>query len=140
MRNAALVIVFLVLSGLVPVGGWLLMLSNLDPAGLGRSIGKAILLLLSPAAIAGLLMIAGAAMIGVAPRGAAIVATVGASLALVSGLVIAVFLTRRYANCGGAGCREEFMAMAAAFGYAFAQAGLIALIWRARSAAIALPG
>ncbi len=85
-------------------------------------------------------MIAGAVMLHHMPQAARIAATVGAVFVLASGLVAAAVLARRYANCGGASCTEEFAAAAAVFVYAIAQAGLIALIWRARRAPPLLHG
>lgn len=133
MRSLTLVTVLLVVSSLVPIGVWLLMAANVEPAGFGRAIGRAILVLLSPPAFAGLLMIAGAVMLHHTPHAARIVATIGTVVVLVAGLGVAAMLARSYANCGGAGCGEELVRAVAAFAYALAQIGLIALIWRVRA-------
>ncbi len=140
MRGQTLIVLLLVASALVPIGAWLLMYANLEPSGLGRSIGKAILVVMAAPAFGGLLMIAGAVMFHHAPRAARIVATVGAVVVLASGLVAAAVLAYGYANCGGAGCSEEFVAAAVGFVYAIAQIGLIALIWRARTTPSQLRG
>ena len=135
MRSLTLVTVLLVASSLVPIGAWLAMAASIEPAGIGRSIGRAILVVMSPSAFAGLLMIAGAVMLHHTPQAARIVATIGTAVVLVAGFGAAAVLTRRYSNCGGEGCGEELIHAIAAFVYAFAQIGLIALIWRARDAA-----
>lgn len=134
MRNLTLVTVVIVASSLVPIGAWLAMAASIEPAGIGRSIGRAILVVLSPSAFAGLLMIAGAVMLHHTPQSARIVATIGTAIVLIAGFVAAAVLTRRYANCGGVGCGEELVHAVLAFAYAFAQIGLIVLIWRARAA------
>ncbi|MFO0988598.1 MAG: hypothetical protein U1F37_14720 [Alphaproteobacteria bacterium] len=101
----------------------------------GRAIGRAILVLCSsPAGLRRLrLMIAGAVMLHHTPHAARIVATIGTVVVLVAGLGVAAMLARSYANCGGAGCGEELVRAVAAFAYALAQIGLIALIWRVRA-------
>lgn len=133
MRSLTLVTVLLIASSLVPIGLWLAMAASVEPAGIGRSIGRAILLVMSPSAFAGLLMIAGAVMLHHTPQAARIVATIGTAVVLVAGFGAAAVLTRRYSSCGG-DCGEELFHAIAAFVYAFAQFGLIALIWRARAA------
>lgn len=133
MRSLTLVTVLLIVSSLVPIGLWLAMAASVEPAGIGRSIGRAILVVLSPSAFAGLLMIAGAVMLHHTPQAARIVATIGTAVVLVAGLGAGAMLARSYANCGGAGCGEELVRAVAAFAYALAQIGLIALIWRVRA-------
>lgn len=132
MRSLTLLTVLLVVSALVPIGAWLAMAASIEPAGIGRSIGRAILVVLSPSAFAGLLMIAGAVMLHHTPQAARIVATIGTAIVLIAGFGAAAVLARAYSNCGG-DCGEELFHAIAAFVYAFAQFGLIALIWRARA-------
>ena len=134
MRNPVLVIVLLVALALVPIGGWLAMAASLDPAGLGRSIGKAILVLLSPLAFAGLLMIVGAATFNRTLRAGRIFATVGAAIAGIGALLLAAVWFGRARRCvdGLHLCTDNLVELGAMLAYAFALFGLIALVWRAR--------
>ena len=134
MRNPVLVIVLLVLLALVPIGAWLAMAASLDPAGLGRGIGKAILIVLSPSALTGVLMIVGAAIFKSTRRAGRIVGTVGASIAGIVGLIAAVFWLQSAGRCveGGHFCTDRLVEGGALLLYAIAHFGLIALIWRAR--------
>ena len=134
MRNPILVIVLLVLLALVPIGAWLAMAASLDPVGLGRSIGKAILVLLSPFAFAGVLMIVGAAMFNRTRRAGRIFATVGAAIVAVGAMVGAGLWLDRVGRCveGSSYCADRLVEGGALLLYAFAHIGLIALVWRAR--------
>ncbi len=134
MRNPTVVVVLLVILALVPIGGWLAMAANLDPTGLGRSIGKAILVLLSPLVLAGLLMLAGAAMFNRTRRAGRIVATVGAGIASAGALLLAAIWFGRAGLCvdGPHLCADNLVELAAMLAYAGANFGLIALAWRAR--------
>jgi hypothetical protein len=134
MRHPTLVIVLLVLLALVPIGAWLAMAASLDPVGLGRSIGLAILVLLSPLAFAGLLMIVGAAIFNRTRRAGRIVATVGAGIALAGGLVLAGLWLDRVGRCveGSSFCTDRLVEAGGFLLYAIAHVVLIALIWRAR--------
>lgn len=134
MRNPVLVIVLLVVLALVPIGGWLAMAASLDPAGLGRSLGKAILVLLSPLAFAGLLMIVGAAMFNRTLRAGRIIATVGAAIAGVGSVLLAAIWFGRARRCveGVHLCTDNLVELGAMLAYAIAHFGLIALVWRAR--------
>jgi hypothetical protein len=134
MRNPILVIVLLVGLALVPIGGWLAMAANLDPSGLGRSIGKAILVLLSPLVFAGLLMIAGAAMLRRTRSAGRIVATVGAAVAGAGALLLAAIWFGRAGRCvdGVDICADDLVELGAMVLYAIAHFALIALVWRAR--------
>lgn len=134
MRNPILVIVLLVVLALLPIGAWLAMAANLDPAGMGRSIGKAILVLLSPLVIAGLLMIAGAVMLERTRRAGRIVATVGAAVAGTGALLLTAIWFGRARGCvdGLHLCTDNLVELGAMLAYAFAHFGMIALVWRAR--------
>src|SRR6185369_16438892 len=95
MRNPTLAIVLLVLFGLVPIGAWLAMAASLEPVGLGRSIGRAILVVLAPLGFAGILMILGAAMFNRTRRAGRIFATVGAGIMFAGvGFLAALWLDR----------------------------------------------
>ena len=134
MRNPILAIILLVVLALVPIGAWLLMAASLDPAGLGRSIGKAILVLLSPLVFAGLLMIIGAAMLNRTRRAGRIVATVGAAIAGAGSLLLAAVWLGRARGCveGLHLCTDNLVELGALLAYSIAHFGLIALVWRAR--------
>lgn len=134
MRNPVLVIVLLVILALVPIGAWVAMAASLDPAGLGRSIGKAILVVLSPFAFAGLLMVSGAALFNCTRRAGRIVATVGASIVLAGALGLAGLWLERVGRCVEAStfCTDRLGEGGGFLLYAIAHVGLIALIWRAR--------
>lgn len=134
MRNPTVVIILLVILALVPIGGWLAMAANLDPAGLGRSIGKAILVLLAPLVLAGLLMIAGAVMLERTQNAGRIVATVGAAIAGGGSLLLAAIWLGRTRSCvdGLHLCTDNLVELGAMVAYAIAHFGLIALVWAAR--------
>lgn len=134
MRNPTVVIVLLVILALVPIGAWLAMAASLDPAGLGRSLGKAILVLLAPMAFAGILMIAGAVLFGRAPISARIVATVGAAIAGLGSLLLAAIWFGRARGCvdGLHLCTDNLVELGLMLAYAVAHFGLIALVWHAR--------
>jgi hypothetical protein len=134
MRNPVLVIILLVLFALVPIGAWLAMAGSLEPAGLGRSIGRAILVILAPLGFAGLLMILGAIMFNRTRRAGRIFATVGAGIVVVEIGIFAVMWLERAGSCVEAGrfCTDRVVETGALFLYAIAHIGLIALIWRAR--------
>jgi high-affinity K+ transport system ATPase subunit B len=134
MRNPVVAIVLLVLLGLVPIGVWSAMASTLDPAGLGRSIGKAILVVLAPLPFAGLLMILGAAMLRRTRRAGRIFATVGAAIVLAGAGALSVMWLARVGRCieGSSYCWDRMIEGGAGLVYALAHAALIALTWRAR--------
>lgn len=134
MRNPIVVIVLLVILALVPIGAWLAMAASLEPAGLGRSIGRAILVLLSPMVLAGLLMIAGALMFNRTRQAGRIVATVGAAIAGSGTLLLAAIWLGRARACvdGLHLCTDNLVELGAMLAYALAHFGLIALVWRAR--------
>ncbi len=134
MRNPILVVVLLVILALVPIGGWVAMAADLEPAGLGRSIGKAILVLLAPLAFAGLLMIVGAAMFERTRRAGRIFATVGASIAGAGSLILTAIWFGRARGCvdGLHLCTDNLVELGLMLAYAIAHFGLIALVWRAR--------
>lgn len=134
MRSPTLVIVVLVLFALVPIGACTAMLASLDPAGLGRSIGLAIVVVLSPLAFAGLLMIIGAAIFNRTRRAGRIFATVGSGIIVAGALILAGLWIDRTANCVEASrfCTDRLVEGGSFLLYAFAHVGLIALIWRAR--------
>ena len=134
MRSPTLVIVLLVLFGVAPIGGWLAMAASLDSAGLGRSIGKAILVLLSPLAFAGLLMIIGAAMFNRTRRAGRIFATVGSGIVVAGALILAGLWLERTGRCveGSSFCMDRLAEGGGFLLCAIAHIGLIALVWRAR--------
>lgn len=134
MRSPIVVIVLLVILALVPIGAWLAMATSLDPAGLGRSIGKALLVLLAPMAFAGMLMIVGAAIFDRTRRAGRIFATVGASLAGAGSLFLAAVWLGCARRCveGLHLCTDNLVELGAMLAYAVAHFALIALVWRAR--------
>ena len=134
MRNPVVVIVLLVLFGIVPLVLWAWMAAALDPAGLGRSIGKAILVVLSPLAFAGLLMIVGSAMFNRTLRAGRIVATVGAGIVVAETGGFGLLWLARASRCveRASMCNDLLMQGGGVFLYAAVHAALIALIWRAR--------
>jgi hypothetical protein len=134
MRSPAIAIVLLVLLALVPIGAWAAMAASLDPVGLGRSIGLAILVVLSPLAFAGLLMILGAVMFKRTQRAGRIVATVGAGIVLAGALVLSGLWFDRVGRCveGSSFCTDRLVEAGGFLLYGIAHAALIALIWRAR--------
>ncbi|HEY7609924.1 MAG TPA: hypothetical protein VIF14_11885 [Alphaproteobacteria bacterium] len=134
MRNPVLVIVLLVIFALVPIGAWGAMLASLEPVGLGRNIGKAILVLLSPLAFAGLLMILGATMFNRTRRAGRIIATVGAAIVGFGALALAVLWLERAGRCVEASrfCTDRLAEGSGFLLYAIAHIGLIVLVWRAR--------
>ena len=134
MRNPTLTIVLLVLFGIVPLVLWAWMAASLDPAGLGRNIGKAILVVLSPFVFAGLLMIVGSAMFNRTLRAGRIMATVGAGIVVAGTGFFGLLWLGRAARCveRASLCNDLLMQGGGVFLYAAAHLALIALIWRAR--------
>ena len=134
MRNPTLVIVLLILLGLVSIGLCVAMLANLEPAGLGRSIGLAIVVVLSPLAFAGLLMIIGAAMFNRTHRAGRVFATVGSCIVVAGALILAGMWLERTGRCveGSSFCVDRLAEGGGFLLYAIAHIGLIALVWRAR--------
>jgi len=134
MRKPILVIILLVLFGLVPIGAWLAMALSLDPAGLGRSIGKAILVLLAPLAFAGCLMILGATLFNRTRRAGRIFATVGSGIVVAGVGFLAVMWLDPVVRCVEASsfCTDRLVEGGFFFFYALAHVGLIVLAWRAR--------
>ena len=133
MRNPILAVVLLVILGLVPIAGWLAMAASLESTGLGRSIGKAILVILAPLGFAGILMILGAVMFNRTRRAGRIFATVGAAIvALGIGILALVWFDRAGRCVEGSSFCTDLAVQGAGLLYAIAHIGLIALIWRAR--------
>jgi len=134
MRSPVVVVVLLVILALVPIGAWLAMAANLDPSGLGRSLGKAILVLLAPMAFAGLLMIVGAVLFNRTPTSARIVATIGAGIVALGSLLLAAVWLGRTRSCveGLHLCTDNLVELGAMLAYALVHFGLIALVWHAR--------
>jgi hypothetical protein len=134
MRKPAVVIILLVLFGLAPIGAWLAMAANLEPAGLGRSIGRAILVVLAPLGFAGILMILGAVMFNRTLRAGRIVATVGAAIILLGVGFLGVMMLERAGRCVEASsyCMDRIVEGGGLLLYAIAHIALIALVWRAR--------
>lgn len=133
-RQANLIRIALIVLGLVPIGAWIAIASTLEPAGLGRSIGQAILVVLSPLPLGGVLMILGSALFQAKPRGGRIVATVGAAIVAVGALFLTTVWVRRFTGCGGpAGiCTPELMQALGLLVYAMLHGALIAWVWRSR--------
>ncbi len=134
-RNTTLVRVFLIAFGLMPIAAWIAFAANIEPAGLGRSIGRAILVILSPLPFGGLLMILGAGLFRLRPRAARIVATVGAAIVGLGAAFVAAVWVRRFASCGGPSgiCTPELFEAFALLGYALLQGWLVVLTWRAHA-------
>ena len=134
MRSPALIVTLLVLFGLVPIGLCAAMLASLEPVGMGRSIGLAIVVVLSPLAFAGLLMIVGAAMFNRTRRAGRIFATVGAGIVIAGALILAGLWLDRAGNCVEASnyCLDRLAEGGSFVLYAIAHIGMIALVWRAR--------
>ncbi len=134
MRSPVVVVVLLILFGLVPIGAWVAMAASLDPAGWGRAIGKAILVLLSPLALAGILMIVGAAIFDRTRRAWRIVATVGAGIVIAGAGILGTLWLGQAGRCIEASsyCWDRIVEGGGLLLYAIAHAGLIVLIWRAR--------
>jgi len=135
MRRHALQILLIVF-GLIPVALWIALAANIEPAGLGRSIGLAILVLLAPLPFGGVLMIAGAAWLTRTRRLGRILATIGAAIMLIGVAILAIVWVRRFADCGGppGACTGTLIEGLGGFAYALAHAGLIALVWRGAGA------
>jgi hypothetical protein len=133
-RNSALIRILLVVFGLIPVGAWIAMAASLEPVGLGRSIGLALLIILAPLPGGGLLLILGAGTMAKAPRAGRIAATVGAAMVGLTVLFIAAVWARRFADCGGPPgiCTPELLESLGLLAYALLQGGLAALVWRSR--------
>jgi hypothetical protein len=134
-RNPAFLRTLLVVFGLVPIGAWIAVASTLEPSGLGRSIGKAILVVLSPLPAGGLLMILGGAMFAAKPGAARIVATIGAGMVFVGALFLAVVWARRFTGCGSRTgiCESELLQTLVLVVYAAVHVALIVLVWRPAS-------
>jgi len=137
MRNPVLVVTLLAILGVVPIAAWLAMAANLEPAGLGRSIGRAILVVLAPLGFAGVLMILGAVMFNRTRRAGRIFATVGAGIAAAGVGFLAVLWLGRAGRCvDGAGyCTDLLGQGAGGVVYAILHIGVIVLVWRARRGA-----
>ena len=133
MRHPAFIIGLLVAFGLIPVGLWVAFAATLEPAGLGRSVGKALLVLFAPLPVGGALMIFGAALLLRTRIAGRIVATVGAGIVALGGFVIGGGWVKRFAECGPVGaCGDELVGAGATLLYAVVHLGVIALVWRAR--------
>lgn len=133
-RHQPLLHIALGVLGLVPIGVWIAIAATLDPSGLGRSIGKAILVVLSPLPLGGFLMILGGAMMNAKPRAGRILSTIGAAIVCIGALLFAGMWVRRFTGCGGPDgiCTPELMQAVGLLGYAALHGGLIALVWRSR--------
>jgi len=134
LHHPVFVRLLLIVLGLVPIGVWIALASTLEPSGLGRNIGKAILVVVFPMPAGGALMILGAALMGAKPRGGRIVATIGTVIVGLGALFFTVVWVRRFTGCGGpAGvCTPELLQALGLFGYALLHTALIALVWRGR--------
>jgi len=110
------------------------MAASLEPVGLGRSIGRAILVVLAPLGFAGILMILGAAMFNRTRRAGRIFATVGAGIMFAGVGFLAVLWLDRAGRCveSGSYCTDLLVQGGGGFSYAIAHIVLIALVWRAR--------
>jgi len=126
---------FLLLAfGALPVAAWIAFAASLEPSGMGRSIGRAILVVLAPLPFGGLLMIFGAGLMRRRPQAARIVATVGAAIAGLGTAFIATVWGRRFASCGGPDgiCTPELLEALALLAFAVLHGWLIVLVWRMR--------
>ena len=134
MRRPIVVAVVLAVLALPPIAAWLLMAASLEPGGLGRSIGRAILVVLSPPAFGGLLMIVGALLLRRTRRAGSICATVGAALVAVEATILAGVWLERTGRCVDASsfCVDRIVEGGAFALYALAHVGLIVLVWSAR--------
>lgn len=124
----------LILFGIVPLVlfGWMAL--SLDPGGLGRSIGKAILVVLSPFVLAGLLMMLGSAMFNRTLRAGRVMATVGAGIVVAGTAFLGVLWLWRAGRCveRASSCNDLLMHSVGMLVYAAAHVALIVCIWRAR--------
>lgn len=120
------------LFGLVPIAAWIAMAASLDPVGLGRSIGKAILVVLSPGLVAGLLMILGAILLRRTRRAGRIYATIGAAIMLAGVGFLSVWWLTRATRCIEAAsfCLDRMVEGGAGLAYAVVHGVLIVLLWR----------
>jgi hypothetical protein len=134
MRHPTLIIVLLVLFGIVPLVLFAWMAASLEPSGLGRNIGKAILVVLSPFVVAGLLMIVGSVMFNRTLRAGRIMATVGAAIVVAGTGFFGLLWLERVGRCveRGSLCNDLLMHSGGMILYALAHVALIVLIWRAR--------
>lgn len=134
MRKPAVIIVLLVLLGLVPVGAWGMMALSLEPVGLGRSIGKAILAVTALLPFAGGLMTLGAVMFKRTRRAGRILATIGAGIVGAGAGAAGIFWLAGAGRCVEAGsfCTDRLVEGGSLLLYAIAHVGMIVLIWRAR--------
>lgn len=134
MRHPTLIIVLLVLFAVVPLVLFAWMAASLEPSGLGRNIGKAMLVVLSPFVLAGLLMIVGSVMFNRTLRAGRIMATVGAGIIVAGTGFFGVLWLGRAGHCveRGSLCSDLLMQGGGMFLYAVAHIALIVLIWRAR--------
>jgi hypothetical protein len=134
-RNATLVRILLAAFGLMPIAAWIAFAAKIEPSGFGRSIGQAILVVLSPLPSGGLLELLGAGLMGRWPRAARVLATIGAAIVGLVAVLLAAVWGERIVNCGGPSgiCTPELLEAFALLGYALLQGWLIALIWRARA-------
>jgi hypothetical protein len=134
MRHPTLIIVLLVLFAIVPFVLFAWMAATLEPSGLGRNIGKAILVVLSPFVVAGLLMIVGSVMFNRTRRAGRVMATVGAGIMVAGTGFFGVLWLGRAARCieRASLCNDLLMHGGGMFLYAVAHVALIVLIWRAR--------
>jgi hypothetical protein len=124
--------VMLVVLGLIPIGLWIAMAASLEPVGLGRSLGRAILVVLAPGAVAGLLMLAGAAFFARTRRAGRILATVGAGIIVAGVGFLALTWLERVSRCDEATrfCADRLAEGLGGLAYALLHAALIVLLWR----------
>lgn len=132
MRGSVLIIGALCLFGLAPIAAWIAMAASLDPGGMGRSIGMAILVVLSPGAVAGMLMILGAILLRRTRRAGRILATIGAAIMIAGVGFLSVMWLARASRCVEAGsfCVDRLIEGGAGLAYVLIHGVLIALLWR----------
>jgi hypothetical protein len=126
MRNPALIFV-LVLLALIPIVVWGYAAYH---AALTYNVGKThaaglmveILAGLAPGLVGGILMAAGAVLLGRKPLGARVMATFG--------LVLVILMAAMFAALEGARIGRERLAVSAA--YALQHAGVLVRLWRGR--------
>src|SRR5262249_19032884 len=99
MRKPSFTVALLIIFGLVPIAAWIAMAASLEAAGLGRSIGKAILVILAPLGFAGILMILGAVMFNRTPRAGRIIATAGVGIVIAGVGILAVMWLQGAGRC-----------------------------------------
>ena len=140
MRRPFLIVGALGLFGLAPIATWVAMAASLEPPGLGRNIGMAILVVLSPGAVAGVLMILGAILFRRTRRAGRIFATVGAAIMLAGVGFLSVWWLARASRCVEATgfCLGRLVEGGAGLAYALAHVVLILMVWRRSNGRVAV--